>query len=77
MTGDLDHTIVVPDFDPSDYTNEYKNWVKEVFDIDAVNIENTEDYESPLEIKKIINDAHEIYGKQYAKWKEKFGFFDD
>jgi len=77
MTGDLDHTIVVPDFDPSDYTNEYKSWVKEVFDIDAVNIENTEDYESPLEIKKIINDAYEIYGKQYTKWKEKFGFFDD
>jgi hypothetical protein len=76
MTADLDHTIVIPDKEASDYAEEYKKWAKETFNIDAVSIENTQEYESPIEIKKIIDEAEEIYGEQYTLWKEKFGFFD-
>jgi hypothetical protein len=76
MTADLDHTIVIPDKEASDYAEEYKKWVKETFNIDAVSIENTQEYESPIEIEKIIDEAEETYDEQYTLWKEKYGFLD-
>ena len=72
MTGDLDHTIVDPDRDPSDYSNDYKNWLKETFNINSVDVENTEDYEVPLEVERIIENANNLYEDKYTNWKAKF-----
>ncbi len=72
MTGDLDHTIVNSDKDPSDYANEYKNWVKKTFNIDSVDVENTEDYESPLKVEKIIENVNNMYEDKYKIWKARF-----
>ena len=72
MTGDLDHTTVDPDSDPSDYSNDYKNWAKETFNIDAIDVQNTEDYETPSEVEKIIENVNNMYEDKYITWKAKF-----